>query len=489
MKDIIKESVNNGATIILDTNIYLNIYEVSPELAKFECAVLNAIKPQIVVPSTVMREFKRNHRKCHGRQTKKIQQLGRRISKNIESTKAKIANQCGIIKSLDFPDIDELKSALNEKLEEMLVLIDNYADDHTILEFLNEHVIKEDPVETLINCLDTDGQILEELTTEDIYILSEKADQRYSNQIPPGCHDEKSKRGKQGIQLYGDYFIWIEILRYATQENRTIIFVTDDAKSDWWNIDKEGIKQFHSLLASEFLKLTGRQIVGISSNTFFSIIADLYNIEKTPAVAYAIEYSANEYIQWIVDEDIFSEIVGDLVDSGEQYLDMSYSGEFEFSDEINSVEFVSYEFGGYENDSAIYYLKYKVELEAFTRNYWGRDDDTKEPILSPPIMHKISGTIILEVVREVDDYLDIFDDFSYESVHIFSGDLEIISSGDVCVQCGVNIGNSFNYDGKAICSDCMVIDEYGDICTRCGRKINKYLLDGDLLCPDCAQET
>jgi hypothetical protein len=54
---------------------------------------------------------------------------------------------------------------------------------------------------------------------------------RYQNEIPPGYEDEKKKIG---FQMYGDLLLWFQIIDYAREKQKPIIFVTNDVKVDWW---------------------------------------------------------------------------------------------------------------------------------------------------------------------------------------------------------------------------------------------------------------
>ncbi|MEQ9100775.1 MAG: PIN domain-containing protein [Imperialibacter sp.] len=60
---------------------------------------------------------------------------------------------------------------------------------------------------------------------------------RYENEIPPGYKDEKEKIG---FQMYGDLLLWFQIIDYAKDKKKPIIFVTNDVKEDWWQQDDNG---------------------------------------------------------------------------------------------------------------------------------------------------------------------------------------------------------------------------------------------------------
>ncbi|MFT5884666.1 MAG: hypothetical protein ACI9IP_001123 [Arcticibacterium sp.] len=60
---------------------------------------------------------------------------------------------------------------------------------------------------------------------------------RYENEIPPGYEDEKKKIG---FQMFGDLLLWFQIIDYAKDKKKPIIFVTNDVKVDWWQQDGDG---------------------------------------------------------------------------------------------------------------------------------------------------------------------------------------------------------------------------------------------------------
>jgi hypothetical protein len=47
--------------------------------------------------------------------------------------------------------------------------------------------------------------------------------------LPPGF-----KEGKEDYRKFGDIIIWFQLLNYAKQCGKPIIWITADAKEDWW---------------------------------------------------------------------------------------------------------------------------------------------------------------------------------------------------------------------------------------------------------------
>ena len=49
----IRNHIENGYRVVLDTNVLLNIYRYSPEFSEFALECLNAVKEYIILPATV----------------------------------------------------------------------------------------------------------------------------------------------------------------------------------------------------------------------------------------------------------------------------------------------------------------------------------------------------------------------------------------------------------------------------------------------------
>jgi len=58
-----------------------------------------------------------------------------------------------------------------------------------------------------------------------------EAEQRYLKKLPPGFEDQE-----KGDNKYGDFIIWKQILDKAVNDKKRVLFITDDAKKDWWEI-------------------------------------------------------------------------------------------------------------------------------------------------------------------------------------------------------------------------------------------------------------
>lgn len=236
----------------------------------------------------------------------------------------------------------------------------------------------------LVQWLIDNGNTMSELSVYDLYELAPIADIRFANKMPPGFKDEKKD---YELGKYGDFFVWNQTIKFAKEKNVPVIFVTDDKKSDWYE-KKDWGEFFHSKLYNEFQVRVGNDFLGLDSITFLDMVSDIYGIEKTSATICALEFTADKYIDSLVEESIIYDNLDELLYSSEKFVDMdslsaSATEGLEISDDIDDAVFVRYETGEFSEVCAIYYLYYRLKVEAISHEYCGRDDDTKEIIASP----------------------------------------------------------------------------------------------------------
>lgn len=78
---------------------------------------------------------------------------------------------------------------------------------------------------------------------------------RYKREIPPGYKDKE--KFDEGI---GDLLIWKTVIEIAKDKEMPVLFVTEDAKSDWW-VQSEGAFQPRIELIEEFRRETNGETI------------------------------------------------------------------------------------------------------------------------------------------------------------------------------------------------------------------------------------
>jgi len=449
---------NDDYIIILDTNVLLNIYRYSPEFSEFALECLKNVCDSIYLPATVKMEYEKHCKGEFSKMVKRITEASKETEKQIKNAKNKIINSCDRLEQLHFPDIDDLKDVLSQKIDEVYQAFCDFFEDRASLNITQNYWEGIDYLAQLVQKIEDLNHILQTPSQKDIYSWCDEGEKRYKNEIPPGFKDAKNK---DGVRKYSDLIIWMEILRYAKTNHKNIIFVTDDVKADWWE-EKSGGVFFHSKLLTEFSK-TQQSIIPMTSQSFYTEVSNAYNIEQTDSVEMALKMTDKDYCEKIA-EDVFDSISLNLSYYASEYISNDAGIGSEGID-----EFEIYEYGlinakrvdRYEN-TVVYEFNYNVKLAGTSYDYWGRDDDTKEVITSPGVDHVFEGIITVQVERQAEMFIDFEDDNSYENAEIIDGDLEETEHNDrmeepgklgFCPDCGTPLDVE-NEGGNGFCINC-----------------------------------
>ena len=484
----IKNLLEGGNTIIVcDANVYLHIYAFAQGYCDFAIECLDIVKQYLIVPSMVEIEFNQHYKKCYKEITNKLKNAKNQCNKPLNSAKSSILAACINLKKMQFPDVDELLSHLDKKIEEQLTIVEDFfIEREDTLSLVGEKWKNTDFVAELMEELRNNNQVLAPFSQLELYRLCETGRKRYEKSVPPGYKDND----KDGIRKYGDYIWWSQILQYAKKEKKNVILVTDDVKSDWWNKKDDGSIELREELVNEFRK-TKQDIYPFVSNDFYEKIAEDYGIERPDIVQYALAMTDEDYCERI-SEDVFYSIETKLIYSGTDYIDegTAHIGDLGIDEfEIDDWSFVSGEQVERDDDEVKYILQYEVQLSGDSHSYSGRDDDTKEIIESPPSYHVFNGIIEIQVIRKADILLDFESESSFEETEIISGsleeteyepyvdELEDFDEDDVDVEIEVG-GETFivnkKKDAYTTCSICgkplSMLNDSGGICYECSCK-------------------
>ncbi len=218
---------------ILDTNVLLNLYRYSEESRNDFIKVLHKIETRLWIPHQVALEFQENRTKVIEEQEKKFDS----IKKILEDKQSEITEGLRQFPSVNHEKlIDKISQVFGEFLEEIKPLEAKQLKS-------NDYDYIRDIIDNLFK-----GKIGEPPTKLELKKIYEEGEERYKIKYPPGFKDQQPKKQKDpylcnGMSFkreYGDLILWKEILKEVKTRNWThIIFITDDAKEDWWR-DQQG---------------------------------------------------------------------------------------------------------------------------------------------------------------------------------------------------------------------------------------------------------
>ena len=414
------QSLASGSTyIVFDANVLLHIYQYSPEFTEFAMECLNRIKGDIMLPSTVRIEYGKHCAKEYHAMKNRIKKFEDTLIRSSTSSFNKMLNACADLEEMQFPDIEPLRLAITHHISEIQKVVESYEDNHKDLNLIADWS-DNDHLRQLVVKLDV-NQVMDSPDYETLYNWYELGVARFRNKVPPGYKDDD----KPGMDRYSDLVLWFETIRYAKNKGVDILFVTDDVKGDWWSINPDGIC-FRQELIDEFQKETGQKIYPFTSAEFYKYISDAYGVERVPAVDYALNKTDEDYFKNVQDS-VFDSIVNELAYSCDSYIDLeniSLGTEGIDEYEILNNDFDSATRIDRDENIVTYQFVYTVTLGGTSFDYWGRDEDTKEVILSPGVYHEFEGSIIVEVKRECSSFIDFKTDKSYKMTRIIEGSLK-----------------------------------------------------------------
>jgi hypothetical protein len=255
MKDLFPEYENNRAVnydavwhdalFVFDTNVLLNLYRYRIGTRDELLAVLDEIATRVWIPYHVALEFQRNRLAVIAEQVRRFSEVKRTVEKaktglTTELTKLKLQDRHSLI------DPEPLLSGFEKLTQTFLGELGNLEKDQQTLS-------GEDQLKNKLEALFSTRVGAAFTKQEQLDALHKEGEARYKFKIPPGFEDD-SKDSKEPDEFmhagliykrkYGDFIIWQQMLQHCKSTGiKSLIFVTDDAKEDWWRVlDVDGPK-------------------------------------------------------------------------------------------------------------------------------------------------------------------------------------------------------------------------------------------------------
>lgn len=224
------ESLWQSAVIVLDTNSLLDLYRFSEEASKQYIEVLGSLKEQLWIPYHVGYEFQERRLTVIGQQEGRYQ----KVCSDIDMALSRLGT--------DLQDIDPKRHPIltkNAVLEPLAKTAKNLKKKVLELQKTHPDYRSRDSIRDALDELYEGrvGPAYDESRLQDVY---EEAKRRYERRIPPGFKDQKNNKPEPDV--YGDVVLWFQMLDYAGQQHRPVIFVTGESHDDWWREDDKGRK-------------------------------------------------------------------------------------------------------------------------------------------------------------------------------------------------------------------------------------------------------
>lgn len=246
-----------NSVFVFDTSAIGALYGLIPSSQEVMMEILNKFADRTWIPAQVLYEYRKNREKMimnpceeHYQNPKAV--VNSSLIDNFDIYLKDFENE-DFHPNMSPEALDKLKAfrnELNNTLKEVKRIIK--AEHSKQKERISK--IKED--DKILDAIDNLPHGNPFISSEILEIIKE-GELRYRNSIPPGYKDRDEKKG---TQIYGDLIIWREVLRYAKDNKKDVIFICDDVKEDWYLADekKKSFTPRHELI-KEFYDMTGQE--------------------------------------------------------------------------------------------------------------------------------------------------------------------------------------------------------------------------------------
>jgi len=259
------KDIFENAFIVLDTNILINFYRYSTATRDSFIQILSSLKTRLYLPYQIGKEFFSNRLDEINAQ----KEIYTSAISNIKKMKS------------DFENKNRNPFLLPEKIKYLDEIINELESNSKSFDEIKREDKILDEILKLYN-----GCIGEELTDEELQNVFSVGRKRYERKIPPGYKDDNKP---EEHRKYGDYIIWMDLIKKSKELGKPCLFITDDKKEDWWLLDKSSnIIMPRPELRKEFFKET---------NNLFYCYLPFNFLDKI-----------KEYLQFDIDEELIEEV-------------------------------------------------------------------------------------------------------------------------------------------------------------------------------------
>lgn len=201
-----------------DANILLHLFRYGRKTTDEVLGTLEGLKQRVWIPYQVGLEFQRNwrgvdqtSRDAYDKLSKAFQTQGQKLSGLFDD----YARHPTIVAKEEKEEVEKFVKQFLDRIQASKDAHPTFEDATAVFERLSDIIG------------DAVGQAPTHQQRAD---LVKEGKKRHEASIPPGFRDAS----KGGIDAFGDYFIWQEVLEKAKVDKKPVVIITDDVKDDWW---------------------------------------------------------------------------------------------------------------------------------------------------------------------------------------------------------------------------------------------------------------
>ncbi|KEQ24249.1 PIN-like domain-containing protein [Paenibacillus tyrfis] len=477
--DLIKV-LNSDLVIIMDTNVWLDLYSLSPETIS---DVMEAIDNSNLfwMPHQVFIEFQRKVKEVRERNIKRYNSLKDEVCKVISDANNEITSLFNTHNKHKLSDVTtlhkELQNHLNEEIKNVKQRLKQMQMDHEKEMISNSINLDEDFIEKYIDNLKKELSDSNGFSVMQLLEIYEEGEKRYKYKIPPGFTDHKKDSDDSSEipeRKYGDLIIWKELLNYVKKRPVNVIFVNNERKSDWWAPENVKKNRIPSVLEQEFQLASSNQ-ASLFMVPFHELVHHLGEelhisknsiLEITERIAFISDINKyfKDNLRKLTEE--FAESMSETLTneiSSNAYGESVAGGNIDDIDdiEISDIKILNNEFEFDTTDFEVSVVfQAEITANANISVYWGKGSSTSgqvqlKAIYDGGIVYTIdytatepskSHTIFDQDVTSFKITKIIFDEYDFDESDYSEGE-------HTCPDCG----SQYSYEddgGNGFCSNC-----------------------------------
>lgn len=285
----------NSSIFSFDANILLNFYRYKNETTKDFFELLDSLKDRIAITYQACSEYFDNRLDVISEQEKAYSEVRDAIQKQIEEP-LKHQRKHPHISSELLEEFNTIALKVKEELK-------NRSEEYS------QRIFNDDILDRVVSVFE--NKVGKPFPDERLETIYQEGDKRYNENVPPGFKDKQ----KGGTRQFGDLVLWNQLMEISKEQNKDLIFITDDEKEDWLYLHKGKIISPLPALQKEFNLITGKKFYLYSAYRFIEFAGKYLNTEvkeETIEEVKNIQEESNIYIETAcLDDELLTDDVID----------------------------------------------------------------------------------------------------------------------------------------------------------------------------------
>jgi hypothetical protein len=240
----------NSGLVAVDANVLLGLYRYNQKTRNQILDVLERVGDRLLVPHQALAEFWRNRESAISEPRAQADEAKEAVTAALATATQSVqqwANRVALG--------DREKKQILSPITQLGIEVSQSIDHIVASQELSGQATHTDEVVVRLERL-FKGRVGEPLSSADHEKALVEAARRIEAKEPPGYKDA----GKPDGRANGDYLVWVQMIGAASARDLDLLFVTNDAKEDWWRIVRGETKGPRVELVDEFLRHTGRRL-------------------------------------------------------------------------------------------------------------------------------------------------------------------------------------------------------------------------------------